>query len=57
MGIMAIGTWLPYSSLGHFIGLYPLPGTFFLWLALFSLTYCVLTHLVKTWFYKHFGTD
>jgi Mg2+-importing ATPase len=57
MSIMAIGTWLPYSSLGHFIGLYPLPGSFFLWLALFSLTYGVLTHLVKTWFYKRFGTD
>jgi Mg2+-importing ATPase len=57
MSIMAIGIWLPYSALGHYIGLYPLPGTFFLWLALFTLTYCVLTHLVKTWFYKRFGTD
>jgi Mg2+-importing ATPase len=57
VGIMAIGTWLPYSALGHYIGLYGLPWTFYPWLALFALTYCVLTHLVKTWFYKRFGTD
>jgi Mg2+-importing ATPase len=57
MGIMAIGTWLPYSTLGHYIGLYGLPWAFYPWLALFALTYCVLTHLVKTWFYKRFGTD
>ena len=55
--VMAIGTWLPYSPFAHKIGLTPLPGAFFLWLALFALTYCVLTHLVKTWFYRRFGMD
>jgi Mg2+-importing ATPase len=57
MSVMAVGIWLPYSAIGHYIGLCPLPATFYMWLALFSLTYCVLTHLVKTWFYKRFGTD
>ena len=55
--IIAIGIWLPFSPFAHRIGLTALPGTFFLWLALFALTYCVLTHLVKTWFYRRFGMD
>jgi Mg2+-importing ATPase len=58
LSIMAIGTALPYTWIGqHFINLTPLPAAFFLWLALFTLIYCVLTHVVKTWFYRHFGTD
>ncbi len=57
IAIIAIGIWLPFSPFAHRIGLTPLPGTFFLWLALFALTYCVLTHLVKTWFYRRFGMD
>jgi Mg2+-importing ATPase len=58
LGIMAIGTALPYTWIGqHFIHLTPLPAVFFLWLALFTLVYCVLTHIVKTWFYRRFGSD
>jgi len=30
---------------------------FFAWLALFAFLYCTLTHIVKTWFYRRFGTD
>ena len=26
-------------------------------LALFAFLYCTLTHIVKTWFYRRFGTD
>ena len=55
--IIAAGIWLPYSPFAGFLGLTALPGTFFLWLALFAVLYCVLTHLTKTWFYKRFGTD
>jgi len=57
LAIMAIGVWLPYTAVGHYIHLYPLPWAFYPWLLLFTLTYCVLTHLVKTWFYRRFGTD
>ncbi|HMD59981.1 MAG TPA: hypothetical protein VKG78_01030, partial [Opitutaceae bacterium] len=57
ISIMAVGIWLPFSPIGHYIGLTPLPGIFFLWLLLFALTYCVLTHIVKTWFYRRFGMD
>ncbi|HXQ80169.1 MAG TPA: magnesium-translocating P-type ATPase [Opitutaceae bacterium] len=54
---MAVGIWLPFSPMARYVGLVPLPGVFFLWLALFALTYCALTHLVKTWFYRRFGMD
>jgi len=55
--IIAIGIWLPFSPFAHRLGLAPLPGAFFLWLLLFALIYCVLTHVVKTWFYRRFGMD
>jgi Mg2+-importing ATPase len=55
--IMAIGAWLPYSRLAHFLGLVPLPPIFFAWTAGFLLAYSILTHTVKTWFYRRFGVD
>ena len=55
--IMAIGIWLPFSPLANYIGLVPLPGIFFVWLAGFLLAYSVLTHTVKMWFARRFGTD
>ncbi|MFI5355887.1 MAG: magnesium-translocating P-type ATPase [Opitutales bacterium] len=55
--VMAIGCWLPYSRLAHLVGLVPLPPVFFLWLFGFLLAYSVLTHGVKTWFIRKFGTD
>jgi Mg2+-importing ATPase len=55
--IMAIGAWLPFSPLATFLGLVPLPAVFFAWLALFTVLYSVLTHLVKSWFYRRFGMD
>jgi Mg2+-importing ATPase len=53
--IIAIGAWLPYSSLATALGLVPLPAIYWLWIAGFLITYSVLTHLVKTWFLKKFG--
>ncbi len=55
--IMAVGCWLPYSPFAHFFGLVPLPGVFFLWIAGFLLAYSVLTHGVKMWFARRFGSD
>ena len=57
MTIIAVAIWLPYSPFASTFKLVPLPGTFFLWLALFAVLYCTLTHITKTWFYKRFGTD
>jgi Mg2+-importing ATPase len=57
LAVMVVGCWLPYSPFATLIGLVPLPAVFFLWLALFLLTYSVLTHVVKTWFTRRFGSD
>ena len=35
----------------------PLPAVFFAWMVAFLLVYSVLTHTVKMWFIRKFGTD
>ncbi len=55
--VMALGVWLPFSPFARFLGFTPLPAVFFLWLAGFLVTYAVLTHVVKTWFGRRFGSD
>ncbi|GAK56816.1 magnesium-transporting ATPase, E1-E2 family [Candidatus Vecturithrix granuli] len=55
--IMAVGAWLPYSPFANDLGMVPLPGVFWAWIALFLSTYAVLTHWVKTWFFKRYGGD
>jgi Mg2+-importing ATPase len=53
--IMALGIYLPYSSLGAHFGLVPLPLSYFPWLAGILLSYCVLTQLVKRLYIYRFG--
>ncbi len=55
--IMAIGVWLPFSPLAGYLGFTPLPGIYFVWLAGFLVSYGILTHGMKTWFARRFGTD
>ncbi len=55
--IMAIGGWLPYSPFAKAFGLTPLPASFWAFMLLFILTYSVLTHGVKTWYFRKFGID
>ena len=56
--VMAIGAWLPYSPLfAHLLGFVPLPAIYWAWIAGFLLTYAVLTHFVKVWFYRRYGLD
>jgi len=57
LSVMALGAWLPFSPLAHYLGFEPLPGIFFLWMGAFLLAYSVLTHSVKMWFIRKFGTD
>jgi Mg2+-importing ATPase len=57
LGIMAVGIWLPYSPLAPFLHLVPLPAVYFAWIAGFLLAYSILTHNVKMWFARKFGTD
>ncbi len=55
--VMATGAWLPYSSFAADLGMVPLPAVYWTWIAGFLLTYAVLTHVVKTLFFKRFGDD
>jgi Mg2+-importing ATPase len=44
---VAIGMVLPYTPLGALFGLYPLPGTYFLFLTFVTATYLVVVQFVK----------
>ena len=55
LAIMAIGIYIPFSSLGESIGLMPLPGAYFPWLFATLLGYCVLTQTIKNWYIRKFG--
>jgi len=55
--IMAIGAWLPFSPFAHAFGMVPLPPVYWTWIAAFLVLYAVLTHGVKTWFFKRYGGD
>lgn len=53
--IMVVGMLLPFSPLGAHIGMVPLPGMYFAWLALTLVCYCVLTQVVKTIYIRRYG--
>jgi Mg2+-importing ATPase len=48
-GIMAIGAFLPYSPLAHYLGFVPLPWQFWPLLAVTLICYVALTQLIKMW--------
>jgi Mg2+-importing ATPase len=52
--IMAVGLYLPYSSLGTAVSLVHLPAAFFPWLVATLLAYGALTQIVKTWYVRRF---
>jgi Mg2+-importing ATPase len=52
--IMAVGLYLPYSSLGTAVSLVRLPAAFFPWLVATLLAYGALTQIVKTWYVRRF---
>jgi Mg2+-importing ATPase len=55
--VMLAGAWLPYSPFAADLGLVPLPAVYWGWIAAFLLSYAALTHVVKTWFFKRFGSE
>ncbi len=55
--VMAVGAWLPYSPVAHFLGFVPLPAVYWLWIAAFLASYAVLTHAVKVWFHNRYGVN
>lgn len=55
--VMAVGAWLPYSPFAASLGMVPLPAIYWLWISGFLVTYALLTHMVKVWFFKRFGVE
>jgi len=53
--IIAVAIYLPFSAIASALEFVPLPDKYFFWLALILSSYCVLTHLVKTWFVRKYG--
>jgi Mg2+-importing ATPase len=53
--VMAIGIFIPFSSLGASVGLRPLPISYFAWLVGTLLGYCVLTQIIKTIYIRRFA--
>ena len=53
--IMAIGIAILFTTFGSYIGLMPLPMSYFPWLIATLLCYCVLTQLIKMWYIRRFG--
>lgn len=56
IAIMAIGIAVPFTPFGAMVGLQGLPSSYFLWLAVTLLSYCVLTQWMKLWFIRRFHT-
>ena len=53
--VMAIGIFFPFSPLGASVGMQPLPLSYFAWLFVTLLSYCVLTQVIKTIYIRRFG--
>jgi Mg2+-importing ATPase len=47
--IMFLGMWLPYTPIGLWLGMVPLPSSFWPFLLLTLLAYVILTQVVKEW--------
>lgn len=52
--IVVIGIALPFTPIGHSVGMVSLPPVYFLWLAGILLGYCLLTQIVKTFYIRRF---
>ena len=54
--IISLGIIIPYTGFGTYIGLVPLPLSYFSWLIGILLAYCILTQIVKNIYIKKFNT-
>jgi len=52
--VMAVGITIPFSSIGHHVGLEPLPWSYFPWLLAVLIGYATLTQVVKRWYIRRF---
>ena len=52
--IIAIGIAIPYTMLGHKLGMVEMPAQYFAWLAVTVVAYCALTQFVKVFYMRRF---
>ncbi len=55
--VMAVGAWLPYSPFAAPLGMVPLPAVYWAWISAFLVSYAMVTHIMKTWFFNRYGGD
>jgi len=53
--VAGAGALLPYSPLGSTLGFVPLPTPYWPAVLVIILCYCMLAHVVKTWFVRRWG--
>ncbi|WP_240116290.1 magnesium-translocating P-type ATPase [Erwinia endophytica] len=53
--VMVAGIYIPFSPLGHAVGLVPLPWSYFPWLVAILCGYCVVTQGMKYLYIRRFG--
>lgn len=53
--VMILGIYLPFSPVGQWIGLIPLPGSYFPWLVVTLFGYCVVAQGMKRLYIRRFG--
>jgi Mg2+-importing ATPase len=57
LAVMGIAIYLPFSPLAGYLGFVALPVSFWGWMAATLIGYVILTHLMKTFFIRRYGTD
>jgi Mg2+-importing ATPase len=57
LSVIAAACALPYTPVAAYLGLEPLPLSFWPWMVATVIAYAVLTHIAKMRFVKRFGTD
>ena len=55
--VMSIGIMIPFTPIGSALGMVPLPGLYFGWLAAILIGYFTLTQLMKSWFVGRYGCN
>ncbi|MCD8178024.1 MAG: magnesium-translocating P-type ATPase [Tannerellaceae bacterium] len=53
--IMTAGILIPFTSFGATLGFVPLPLSYFPWLVLILVSYCIMTQFIKNWYIKKFN--
>ena len=53
--VMVLGMLIPFSPLGHAVGLVPLPWSYFPWLAATLFGYCLVAQSMKRLYIRRFG--